>query len=164
MQQQGTTTADHRTGATAAARRRRPVAAARRGERRRRSSRKIYGSNERTWVLKNLWDENTIWRPLMEFLSSPCCISLLLCRSVHPTRQSETIRSCSLEWIKLMENQQKSLFSGVFKGKFSLKVRQSRNVFFKPTILPKNERTNSFFLPNSTMIELFRSFFGRIRG
>ena len=26
-----------------------------------------------------------------------------------------------------------------------LKVRQSRNVFFKPTILPKTERTNSFF-------------------
>ena len=43
-----------------------------------------------------------------------------------------------------------------------LKVRQSRNVLFKPTILPKNEQMNSGFLPNSTMIELFRSFFGRI--
>ena len=28
---------------------------------------------------------------------------------------------------------------------FILKVRQSRKVFFKPTILPKNERTNSLF-------------------
>ena len=27
----------------------------------------------------------------------------------------------------------------------ALKVRQSRNVFFKPTILPKNKQTNSFF-------------------
>ena len=45
-----------------------------------------------------------------------------------------------------------------------LKVRQSRNVFFKPTILPKNEGMNSVFLPNSTMIALFRLFFGRIRG
>ena len=32
----------------------------------------------------------------------------------------------------------------------SLKVRQSRNVFFKPTILPKNERMILSFLPNST--------------
>ena len=46
-----------------------------------------------------------------------------------------------------------------------LKVGQSRNVFFKQMILPKNKRTNLFvFLPNNTMIELFRSFFGRIRG
>ena len=45
-----------------------------------------------------------------------------------------------------------------------IKVRQSRNVFFKLTILPKKERKNSVFLPNSTMIELFCSFFGRIRG
>ena len=30
-----------------------------------------------------------------------------------------------------------------------IKVTQSRNVFFKPTVLPKNERTNSvFFSPN----------------
>ena len=37
--------------------------------------------------------------------------------------------------------------------------------FFKPTILPRNEQTNYFQLSNSaTMIELFRSFFGRIRG
>ena len=43
-----------------------------------------------------------------------------------------------------------------------LKVRQSRNAFFKPTILPKNERTNSVILPKSTMTELFCSFFGRI--
>ena len=28
---------------------------------------------------------------------------------------------------------------------YHLKVRQSRNVFFKPTILPKTEQTNSFF-------------------
>ena len=40
-----------------------------------------------------------------------------------------------------------------------LKVRQSRIVFFKPMFLPKNEQTNSFSLPNSTMIEWFRSFF-----
>ena len=39
-----------------------------------------------------------------------------------------------------------------------IKVRQSRNVFFKSTILPKNEQMDSVFLPNSTMIELFRSF------
>ena len=45
-----------------------------------------------------------------------------------------------------------------------LEVRQICNVFFKPTILPKTERTNSFFWPNSPMIELFRSFFGRIQG
>ena len=32
----------------------------------------------------------------------------------------------------------------------TLKVRQSRNVSFKLTILPKNKWTNSFFLPNST--------------
>ena len=43
------------------------------------------------------------------------------------------------------------------------KIRQSHNGFFKPTILPKNERTNLFVLPNSTMIELFHSFFGGIR-
>ena len=40
-----------------------------------------------------------------------------------------------------------------------LKVRQSRNDFFKLTILPKHERTNMCFLLNSAMIELFRSFF-----
>ena len=40
-----------------------------------------------------------------------------------------------------------------------VKVRQSRNVFFK---LTKNERRNSFFLPNSTMANSFHSFFGRI--
>ena len=39
-----------------------------------------------------------------------------------------------------------------------LKVGQIRNVSFKPTILPKNERTNSFFLPNSTKNEFVRSF------
>ena len=58
-----------------------------------RSSRKIYGSNERTWVLKNLWDENTIWRPLMEFLSS-ILLHLPADRcGPSPSRQSETIRS-----------------------------------------------------------------------
>ena len=45
-----------------------------------------------------------------------------------------------------------------------LKVRQSRNVSFKPMILPKQERMNSGFLPNSTKNEFVRSFFGRIRG
>ena len=40
-----------------------------------------------------------------------------------------------------------------------LKVWQSRNAFFKPRILPKNEQMDSVFLPNSTMIELFHSFF-----
>ena len=74
-----------------------------------------------------------------------------------------------------------------------LKVRQSRNDFFKPTILPKNEQTNltllkvsqrskvemSFwclqFLPkneqkqvklryHSSKVEFIRSFFGRIIG
>ena len=45
-----------------------------------------------------------------------------------------------------------------------LKVRQSRNGFFKPMILPKNERTNSVSLPNSTMNKFVCSFFGRIRG
>ena len=50
-------------------------------------------------------------------------------------------------------------FFGPHAIKF-LKVRQSRNVFFKLTILPKNERTNT----SSTMIELFHSVFGRIRG
>ena len=40
----------------------------------------------------------------------------------------------------------------------SLKVRQSRNVFFKPTILPKNEKTNLFFLP---LTELRRIVFVR---
>ena len=40
-----------------------------------------------------------------------------------------------------------------------VKVRQSQNGFFKLTILPKNERVNSFFLPNSTMNEFVRSFF-----
>ena len=39
-----------------------------------------------------------------------------------------------------------------------LKVRQSRNVSFKPTILPKNERMNSVFLPNSTMSNSFVHF------
>ena len=37
-----------------------------------------------------------------------------------------------------------------------LKVRQRRNVSFKPTILPENERTNSVFLPNSIKNEFFR--------
>ena len=46
----------------------------------------------------------------------------------------------------------------------SLKVRQCRNVFFQADYSSK-KRTNEFiFLPNSTMIELFRSFFGRIVG
>ena len=47
-----------------------------------------------------------------------------------------------------------------------LKVRQSRNVSFKPTILPK-KRTNEFVvfcLNNSTKNEFVRSFVGRIRG
>ena len=47
---------------------------------------------------------------------------------------------------------------------YKLKVKQSRNVFFKPPILPKNEQTNLVFLPNSIMIILFRSSFGRIWG
>ena len=41
-----------------------------------------------------------------------------------------------------------------------LKVRQFRNNFWYPRILPKNEWTNSFFLPNS---EFVRSFFGKIQ-
>ena len=36
----------------------------------------------------------------------------------------------------------------------TLKVRKSRNIFFKPTILTKNEQTNSF-LRKSTWIVLF---------
>ena len=48
---------------------------------------------------------------------------------------------------------------------FLLKVRQNLNIFFKSTIPPKNERTNSVFLTNSTIyVEFFRSFLGRIRG
>ena len=39
-----------------------------------------------------------------------------------------------------------------------LKVRQSRNDSFKPTIFPKNEQTNSFFLPNSTVSNSFVRF------
>ena len=39
-----------------------------------------------------------------------------------------------------------------------LKVRQSHNVFFEQTILPKNEQTNSFFLPNSTSMNSFVRF------
>ena len=39
-----------------------------------------------------------------------------------------------------------------------LTVRQSRNVFFKQTILPKNEHTNLFFLPNSTSMNSFIRF------
>ena len=45
-----------------------------------------------------------------------------------------------------------------------LKVRQSRNVSFKPMILPKNKRTNSVFFPNSTKNEFVHLFFERIRG
>ena len=45
-----------------------------------------------------------------------------------------------------------------------LKVRQIWNGFLKPTIPPKNKRTNSFFLPNSTMNEFIRLFFRGIRG
>ena len=48
--------------------------------------------------------------------------------------------------------------------KFLLKVRQSRNVFFKPMSLPKKEKKNRVILPNGTMIELFSLVFGRIRG
>ena len=45
-----------------------------------------------------------------------------------------------------------------------LKVRQNRNVSFKPTIPPKNERTNSVLLPNNTInAEFFRLLLGRIR-
>ena len=40
----------------------------------------------------------------------------------------------------------------------SLKVRQSRNGSCKPTILPKNEPTNTFVLPNSTMSNYFVPF------
>ena len=39
-----------------------------------------------------------------------------------------------------------------------LKVRQIRKGFFKTTILPKNEQTNSGFLPNSIIIEWFHLF------
>jgi hypothetical protein len=49
-------------------------------------------------------------------------------------------------------------------GKNAIKVRQIRNGFFKPRIPPKNERKNSFFWPNRTINEFFRSFFGGIRG
>ena len=54
--------------------------------------------------------------------------------------------------------------ASISKTLFQLKVRQSRNVSFKLTILPKNEQTNSFILPNSTKNEFAGSFLGRIRG
>ena len=70
----------------------------------------------------------------------------------------------SLYWSKKLRSRYSSIVKKV-KGKFGLvKVRQSRNGFFKPTILPKNEQTNSVFLPNSTKNEFVHSFFGRIRG
>ena len=56
------------------------------------------------------------------------------------------------------------LHERMLNDKVLLKVRQSRNVSFKPTILPKNELINSGFFPNSTKIELIHSFFGRIWG
>ena len=47
-------------------------------------------------------------------------------------------------------------------NKRTVKVRKSRNDFFKTRIPPKNERKNSFFWPNSTINEFFCSFFGGI--
>ena len=41
-----------------------------------------------------------------------------------------------------------------------LKVRQSRNDFFKPTLPPKNERRNSTLLLWKLRLTCFRSFFG----
>ena len=47
----------------------------------------------------------------------------------------------------------------------SLKVRQCRNVFFSSQrFFQKTNEQIRVFLPYSTMIELFRLFFGRIRG
>ena len=43
-----------------------------------------------------------------------------------------------------------------------LNLRQSHKVFFKLMILPKNNPRNSLFLPNSTKIEFFCLFFGRM--
>ena len=51
--------------------------------------------------------------------------------------------------------------SFVMRMIFSLKVRQSRNDFFKPTFLPKNERTNSTLLLWNLRLTCFHSFFGR---
>ena len=45
-----------------------------------------------------------------------------------------------------------------------LKGQTKLQCFCKQTLLPKNDQTNSVFLPNSTMIELFLSFFERIKG
>ena len=42
-----------------------------------------------------------------------------------------------------------------------LKVRQSRNYFFKPKFLPKNEQTNLTLLLWYLRSNCFRSFFGR---
>ena len=62
----------------------------------------------------------------------------------------------SLYWSKKLRSRYSSIVKKV-KGKFGLlKVRQSRNVFFKATILPKNEFV--FFLPiNSTMNEFWKN-------
>ena len=52
----------------------------------------------------------------------------------------------------------------VFKKKISidsLKVRQSRNDFFKPTFPPQNEQMNSTLLPWNLVSTCFCSFFGR---
>ena len=46
----------------------------------------------------------------------------------------------------------------------TLKVRWFRNDFWYPRILPKNQRPNSFFLPNITKNVYFRTSLGRIRG
>jgi hypothetical protein len=44
---------------------------------------------------------------------------------------------------------------GDFACMYILKVRKIRNYFFKPTFLPKNERTNSILL----LVDLFSFFF-----
>ena len=48
-----------------------------------------------------------------------------------------------------------------YSTKSPLKVRQSRNDFFKPTFLPKNEQMNSTLLLWYLRSTCFRSFFGR---
>ena len=45
--------------------------------------------------------------------------------------------------------------------KFRIKVRQSRNNFFKPTFPPKNEQTNSTLLLWYLRLTCFHLFFGR---
>ena len=64
--------------------------------------------------------------------------------------------SSKLKSNKLMLTQN---FGMVFKTK--LKVRQSRNDFFKPTFPPKNEKTNSTLLLWNLRSTCFHLFFGR---